>query len=173
MSNGYPINLGLGDIPDPAIDPAVWQELQKISLAAKFIASSIGLTVTAGGVNEVVAADPVAGTVTVQEYAKIRKTAPVDIPAGSVVELEGSAEVYLTSSAHPYPVGFCEDFTPAGQTAELILLGMCHYAPANLTLGAKYYLDLANPGKITTVAGGRFVGQAFASNILWFDPVRS
>lgn len=170
MSSGYPINLGLGDAPDPALDAAVWQELNKLQLAAKFIAQAMGFVSLT---NEAIAGIPGLENVTVQNYAKVKKLTPIRIPAGSIVELENATDIHLTSSAHPYPVGFCETETPAGGIAELILLGMCHYAPSNLTPGAKYYLNLATPGQITTLPGGRFVGQAFAINALWFDPVRS
>lgn len=170
MGSGYSVNLGLGDAPDPSLDSAVWQEMLKLQLAAKFIAQALGFVSLT---NEAIATIPGLEGVTVQNYAKVKKLTPVQIPAGSIVELEGVDGVHLTSSAHPYPVGFCETLAPAGSTAELILLGMCHYAPSNLVPGAKYYLNLANPGRITTATGGRFVGQAFANNALWFDPVRS
>lgn len=167
--SGYPINLGLGDAPDPELQSAVWHEINKLQLAAKFIAQAMGFVSLT---NENITLPGFEG-VTVQNYAKVKKVVNFVIPAGSVVEFELSNTVHLTSSSHPYPVAFCEDGAAAGQEAEFILLGLCYYAPSNLIAGAKYYLDLVNPGKITTAAGGRFIGQAFANNVLWFDPVRS
>lgn len=166
--SGYPINLGLGDAPDPELNSTVWQEINKLQLAAKFIAQSMGFVSLT---NENITLPGFEG-VTVQNYAKIKKQVSFYVPPGSVVELELSNTVHLTSSAHPYPVAFCEDGANAGETAELILLGLCYFAPNNLVAGAKYYLNLSVPGGITTNPGGRFIGQAFASDVLWFDPVR-
>jgi hypothetical protein len=175
----YPLNLGLGDAPDPALDSAVWHELNKLSLAAKFIASSLGLTLNSGeGSGAVIEAIPEIAGVTIQDYARLRKVTNEFLPAGSVVQLgdttPGSTAVHKTSGTYPYPVAFCENQVDAGGVAELTLLGMVVYAPANLSLGAKYYIDTANPGMITAGSDnrGRYVGMAFAPNVLWFDPVR-
>src|SRR5512139_1847936 len=168
MASGYGINLGLGDAPDPELTSGVWQELNKLQLAAKFIAQSMGFVSLT---NDNLAGIPGIEGVTVQNYAKVKKYTSFKIPAGSVVELQGANDIYLTSNSYPYPVAFCETEAPAGTMAELILLGMCFYAPNNLIPGAKYYLNLNAPGGIAT-GGGRFVGQAFATNALWFDPVR-
>jgi hypothetical protein len=165
----YPLDLGLGDAPDPSLSSDVWQELNKISLAAKFLASALTGGITTPSTSAV-------GTIqgldiTIQNYAKVRRVATVDIPAGSVVEFFGS-ETRLSSSSYPYPTAFTEETVPAGAAGTFILLGLVTKKNWNLSVGSKYYMDPNIPGGITTAAGSRFVGIALNSEALFFDPVR-
>lgn len=170
---GYPINLGLGDAPDSEITPEVWQELNKLSLACKHIAAALGVGAVVGGNNgEHLVGTPAAG-VTVQDFARIQIVPGFTVPAGSVLELNGTA-VQLTSGSYPYPVAFAEETIPAGTAGQVTLLGMVHYPAGGLTPGAKYYIDYAVAGGITSnpTGAGNFIGQAFAPEVLFFDPVR-
>lgn len=173
INSGYPINLGLGDSPDPGLDGDIWAELLKLQLAAKYIAAEIAaspLDFVPSGSNPALTGSPAAG-VTIQNYSKLRRVATVDIPAGSVLELNNT-QTFPTSGAYPFPSAYAEAAIPAGTPGEVILLGMVYYPANNLTPGAKYYVEPSIAGGISTAGNGRFVGQAFASNILFFDPVR-
>lgn len=170
---GYPINLGLGDSPDPELDKALWDELNKLQLATKFIATELAtsaLDFVPSGSNPALTGSPAAG-VTIQNYSKLRRIASENIPAGSVLELNNTS-TFLTSGSYPYPTAYAENAINAGAAGEVILLGMVYYPANNLTPGARYYVNPSFPGGILPYASGRFVGQAFASNILYFDPVR-
>lgn len=170
-SMSYPLNLGLGESPDPELEPAVWQELHKLQLAAKYIAANLGVSTSAGSNADLIAGSPGEG-VTVQDYARIQITPAFNVPAGSVLELNGTGFT-LTSAANPYPVGYAETAISAGSTGYITLLGMVHYAPGGLVPGIKYYVDNAVAGGITSAIGGRFVGQAFDTDVLFFDPQRA
>lgn len=162
----YALNLGLNDVPDDSLDPEVWAELNKVFLAAKALASALD-----SGTNPGIANTP-GSTVTIQNYSKVYRSAPFFIPAGSVVEFF-AATTQLTSGSYPYPSGFAEADIPANTIGEIIILGMVYYAPGGLIPGTRYYVNNSAPGAITSAAGGRFVGQAFAPNVLYFEPVRS
>lgn len=166
----YSLNLGLGDAPDSNLPPDVWEELNKLSLACKHIANALGLGST-GSSNPHLAGTP-GVDVTIQNYAKVRRTVSIDIPAGSVVEF-GDTATYLTSGSYPYPIAFSESHISAGGTGEFIMLGMVYYAPGGLVPGAKYYVNYSVAGGISSSGTGRYVGQAFAADILYFDPVRN
>ena len=160
----YPINLGLGDAPDQSLDPAVWVELNKLQLAAKYIAANLGTAY--GGTNGLAGS-----SVTVQDYCRIKKIVNFNCPAGSVLEI-GPLTCHLTSAAYPYPMAFAEVGGVSGSAVDLILYGMVYYAPGGLLPGMRYYLDLAVPGGISTTVNNKFIGQAFSPTNLFFDPVR-
>lgn len=161
----YALNLGLNDVPDDKIDPVVWEEMNKLFLACKLLADAFD-----SGVNPGLENTPGA-TVTLQNYSKIRRIASENMEAGSVVQL-GQNSVYRTSSTYPIPGAFTENVQTAGVVGEFILCGMVYYAPGGLTNGVRYYVDTANPGRVTSATGGKFVGQAFGTHVLFFDPVQ-
>lgn len=174
VNSGYPINLGLGEAPDPDLSGDIWQELNKLQLAAKYIAAEIAaspLDFTPSGSNPALAGSPAAG-VTIQNYSKLRRVATVDIPAGSVLELNGT-QTFPTSSSYPFPSAYAEAAIPANTAGEVILLGMVYYPANNLTPGAKYYMNPSVPGGISSSPTGTYIGQAFATNILFFDPAKT
>lgn len=174
VDSGYPINLGLGESPDPDLKGDIWAELLKLQLAAKYIAAEIAsspLDFEPSGSNPALAGSPAAG-VTIQNYAKLRRVATVHIPAGSVLELDGT-NTYPTDGGHPFASAYAESEIPQGTAGEVILLGMVYYPANNLTPGAKYYLNTGVAGGISSSQTGPFVGQAFATNILFFDPSRT
>lgn len=180
------IDLGLPDIPDPQLDTATWQEMQKVFQAAKNLAMALN-----GGIYS----SNVSGSkITVQDYCVVYRIATFDIVPGSVVELVNTMpnspnwghvydsgqliystapttnSVQLSSQSFPYPTAYTENYVSAGVSSPFILLGAVKYPAANLTPGTRYYVDLNNPGGITAAAGGRYVGQALAVDILYFDP---
>jgi hypothetical protein len=164
----YPINLGLGDVPDTNITPEVWQELNKLSLACKHIAGAMGLSAGSSGSYDL----GIGNTVTIQDYARVKRTVPYSMPAGSVVEF-GNTDTQLVSSAYPYPTAFLQEAAATNTVAEFIMLGMVWYAPGGLVPGTKYYANNGVPGTISASVLGRYIGQAFTPNVLYFDPVRS
>ena len=170
MTISYPLNLGLGDSPDASLTPEVWQELNKLSLACKYIASSLSDGSSSGSNPAIVGIPGV--NITLQNYSKIKRVASQLLPAGSVVEFYADSTV-LTTPSYPYATGYTEDEVAAGAVGTFIMLGLVYYPADTLVPGSRYYTDLTIPGGITTAGGGRYVGQAFATNALYFDPYRS
>ena len=168
----YSLNLSLGDAPDANLPPEVWQELNKLSLACKFIANSLQ-TISQGGSNAAHLVGTPAEGVSIQDYAQVQIIPSFHVTPGMVLELAGYEGINPTSGTHPYPVAMSEGDIPAGTSGFVTLLGMVWYQPGGLTPGAKYYVDQATSGAITTnPAAGRFVGQAFAADVIFFDPIR-
>lgn len=174
VNSGYPINLGLGEAPDPDLKGDIWQELNKLQLAAKYIAAEIAaspLDYEPSGQNSALVGTLASG-VTIQNYCKLRRIATVYIPAGSVLELN-LTQTFPTDGSYPYPSAYAEKEIAAGSIGEVILLGMVFYPANNLVPGMKYYVNPSVPGGISSDVTGRYVGQSFASNLLFFDPART
>jgi hypothetical protein len=162
----YALNLGLNDVPDDSIDPEVWAEFQKVFQAIKNLADSMD-----SGANPAVAGSP-GSQIRTQNYAVMWRVSSAFIPAGSVVQFAAGTAV-AAGTADPYPDGFTESDVTAGVPAPFILFGAVWYPPGGLSIGSRYYVNNASPGNITTSSGaGRFIGQAIASNVIFFDPQR-
>jgi len=161
----YALNLGLNEVPDDSLDPAVWAELNKVFLAAKALADSMD-----SGVHPGLAGTP-GSQIKLQNYAVMWRQPSVAIPAGSTVMFDQGIPV-LTSSAKPFADGFTENAVAAGTPAPFIMAGLVYYPAGGLVTGSRYYVDNAVAGAITTATGGKFVGQAFSPFSLFFDPQR-
>lgn len=162
----YALNIGLNDIPDDSIEPAVWAEMQKVFLALKAISDSMD-----SGVHPGLAGTP-GSQIKLQNFAVMWRTPNVAIPAGSVVMFDLGTPV-LSSGAKPFADGFTENAVAAGTFAPFIMLGLVYYPDGGLATGSRYYINTAVPGTITTAGGGRLVGQAFSAHSLFFDPQRN
>ncbi len=173
---GY-INLGLPDTPDSNLDPATWEEMRKVYQAAKNIAMALSTNAPT---------NPAGSKITIQDYAVVYRTAPFAVAAGSVVQLVNDVHytnkdyqlltgtivnsLQLVSTSYPYPTAYTETYVPANTPAPYILLGAVNYPAANLVPGARYYIDYSIAGSISTTGTGRYVGQALAADLLYFDP---
>lgn len=162
----YALNLGLNEVPDDSIDPEVWRELQNIFQALKNLADSMD-----SGSHPGIAGTP-GSQVKLQNYSIMYRTPSSFIPAGSVVMFNQGVPV-LAGSANPYPDAYTETDAPAGVPSPFILTGVVYYPNGGLIPGARYYVNNGAPGTIVASPGaGRFVGQAFSSHTLFFDPQR-
>jgi len=162
----YSLNLGLNDVPDDSIEPEVWRELNKVFLAVKAIADSMD-----SGVHPGLLGTP-GEAVTIQNYSKVYRTPTVEIPAGRIVMFIADA-VHLTSSTYNAPRGYAEKLIPANTIGEFTTLGMVYYPAGGLTPGARYWVDTTTGGGTITstyAAGRQFVGQAFGTHALYFEP---
>lgn len=162
----YALNLGLNEVPDDSLDPEVWAEFQKVFQAMKNLADSMD-----SGANPAVAASP-GSQIRTQNYSIMWRTSSTFLPAGSVVMFDQGLAV-LAGTSKPYPDAITESDVPAGTPMPFILFGAVWYPPGGLTPGTRYYVNNASPGTLSSSSGaGKFVGQALAADVLFFDPQR-
>lgn len=164
MPSSYALNLGLNDIPDEKLDPEVWNELNKVFMAAKLLAQGLET-----GANQKLAGTP-GSRIKIQNYCRVLVTPSFDVSEGQVLEITNLG-VRLAGNTYRYPGVYAEFDIPANTPGLFTFIGAVYYPAGGLIPGTNYHVDQTqNNGSITTNTTGKYVGTALSANSLFFNP---